>query len=84
MKVRIYYNASGRITSLLELKEDSKAPRAEIFPVADCQSFDLKLTPTQAKMPLIALHIGHIVHHEAGRPQLVPLTPRRRKPRGGA
>lgn len=75
MKVRVYYNRSGRIVSIVELKDKRKAPPAGIFPIPDCNDREIALTASQAKMSLIALHTGYRVDLTQKQPRLIPLTP---------
>ena len=73
MNVRIYYDKYGQIVSIIEMKSDSEGPRAGIFPIADCESFDLRLTAEQAKQPLIQLHSTHTLDLTGKKPRLIPI-----------
>lgn len=75
MKVKVFYNDSGRIVSAVEIKEKGEIPPAGILRVPGCREIEIELSEDQARLPLIALHVGYSVDLGGTKPRLVPLAP---------
>lgn len=83
MKVKVYYNDSGRIVSSVELKEEGKIPPTGIFRVPGCSEIEIELSEDQARLPLIALHLGYSIDLSGTKPRLMPLaSPKGKQTRG--
>lgn len=75
MKVKVYYNDSGRIVSCIEIKDKGDVPPTGILHVPGYRESEIELSEDQARLPLIALHVGYSVDFSGARPRLVPLVP---------
>jgi hypothetical protein len=74
MKVRVYYDRTGNIMSVVEVKTDPDTPPTGIFSIPGTNELVLDLTESQAAQPLIALHVGYFVDTSQKEPRLIPIV----------
>jgi hypothetical protein len=79
VKVNIYLDRYGKIVSLVEVKDDSEAPSAGIFPIPGCESYEVELTDEQAEQQLIFLHTNYELDRSEEKPRLVRIRRERRQ-----